>query len=330
MTATESPLDGTREQEPTLRWWQVSPRRYRRISVVALALLCIIVVSGAAVRLTGSGLGCDDWPNCNNEKLIDVSSTHAAIEQINRLFTGLVALGVIVAVLGSLVRVPRRRDLTWWSLGLVAGVIAQIVLGGITVLVDLHPLAVQGHFLLSMVLVANAIVLVHRSGLADRRRVARVAPDIRRHVWVMVVFTSLAIIAGTVVTGSGPHAGDERARRFDLDIGRTVQVHSVLVWITVALVVALMWRLRARPADRDVLDGPLTAWVSVAALQGAVGYFQYFTQIPAALVAIHIALATALYVITVWVVEVMWTAAEPTEVELSSTPRDEPQPAGTR
>ena len=78
--------------------------------MVALALLCVIVVSGAAVRLTGSGLGCDDWPNCNNTKLIDVSTTHAAIEQVNRLFTGLVALGVIVAVLGSLARAPRRRS----------------------------------------------------------------------------------------------------------------------------------------------------------------------------------------------------------------------------
>ena len=111
-------------------------------------------MTGAAVRLTGSGLGCDDWPRCNDQQLVDVSSGHAAIEQVNRLFTGLVAVAVIVAVLGSLWRQPRRRDLTWLSLGLVAGVIGQIVLGGITVLVDLHPVAVQGHMLLSQVLVA--------------------------------------------------------------------------------------------------------------------------------------------------------------------------------
>ncbi len=108
---------------------RISPERYRNITAIALGLLMVIVVTGAAVRLTGSGLGCDDWPRCNDQQLVDVSSGHAAIEQVNRLFTGLVALAVILAVLGSLWRQPRRRDLTWLSLGLVAGVIGQIVLG---------------------------------------------------------------------------------------------------------------------------------------------------------------------------------------------------------
>jgi cytochrome c oxidase assembly protein subunit 15 len=286
----------------------MSPRRYRQVCVVAFALLCIIVVSGAAVRLTGSGLGCDDWPNCNNEKLIDVSSKHAAIEQINRLFTGLVALGVIVAVLGSLVRVPRRRDLTWWSLGLVAGVLGQIVLGGITVLVDLHPAAVQSHFLLSMVLVANAVVLVYRAGLADVRRRPVVSTPIRRHVaWVMA-FTAVALVAGTVVTGAGPHAGDEVARRFGIAITTAARIHSVAVWVAVAAVVALLWRLGNQPRDRDVLDGPITAWVSVAVLQAAVGYIQYFSGVPAVLVGVHIAGATALWSVTVWCREAQWVA----------------------
>jgi cytochrome c oxidase assembly protein subunit 15 len=288
--------------------WRMSPRRYRQVCVVALALLCVIVVSGAGVRLTGSGLGCDDWPNCNNEKLIDVSSKHAAIEQINRLFTGFVALGVIVAVLGSLVRVPRRRDLTWWSLGLVAGVLGQIVLGGITVLVDLHPAAVQSHFLLSMVLVANAVILVYRAGLADVRRRPVVSAPIRRHVgWVMTL-TALALVAGTVVTGAGPHAGDEEARRFGIAITTAARIHSVAVWVAVAAVVALLWRLRNRPRDREVLDGPLTAWVSVAVLQGAIGYIQYFSGVPAVLVGLHIAGATALWSVTVLCREAQWVA----------------------
>ena len=271
--------------------------------VVALALLCIIVVSGAGVRLTGSGLGCEDWPNCNNEKLIDVSSTHAAIEQINRLFTGLVALGVILAVLGSLVRAPRRRDLTWLSVGLVAGVLAQVVLGGITVLVDLHPLAVQGHFLLSMVLVANAVSLVYRAGLPDGQRVARVSRPVRRHVWWSAGATLLAIVLGTVLTGAGPHAGDERARRFDLDISHVARLHGGAVWLALTVFAALLWRLRTRPADRAVLDGPLVAWFCVAVAQGAIGYVQYFSGVPAALVAVHVAGATALWMITWWIVE---------------------------
>ncbi len=257
------------------------------------------------MRLTGSGLGCDDWPNCNNEKLIDVSSTHAAIEQINRLFTGLVAAGVIVAVLGALARQPRRRDLTWLSLGLVAGVLGQIVLGGITVLVDLHPAAVQAHFVLSMVLIANAVWLVHRAGAPDVRLELRVTPTIRSHVAWLSVATAIAIVLGTVVTGAGPHAGDENAKRFGFDIGRTAQFHSVSVWVCVAIAAALLWRLRTRVADRTVLEGPLVAWSCVGVLQGAVGYLQYFTGVPAALVAVHVAGATVLWGITVWLLAVL-------------------------
>ena len=257
------------------------------------------------MRLTGSGLGCDDWPNCNNEKLIDVSSTHAAIEQINRLFTGLVAAGVIVAVLGALARQPRRRDLTWLSLGLVAGVLGQIVLGGITVLVDLHPAAVQAHFILSMVLIANAVWLVHRAGMPDVGFERQVTAAIRSHVAWLSVATAVAIVLGTVVTGSGPHAGDEDAKRFGFDIGRTAQLHSVAVWLSVAIAVALLWRLRTRATERAVLEGPLVAWSCVGLLQGAVGYLQYFTGVPAALVAVHVAGATVLWGITVWLLAVL-------------------------
>jgi heme a synthase len=262
------------------------------------------------VRLTGSGLGCDDWPNCNNERLIDVSSKHAAIEQVNRLFTGLVAFGVVAAVMASKLRTPRRRDLTLLSWGLVAGVVGQVVLGGVTVLVDLHPVAVMGHFLLSMALIANAVVLVSRAGMPDTVRETRVSHEVRRHVWAIVVATSVVLVLGTVVTGSGPHAGDEEAPRFGFAIHRVVQVHSVSVWITVAVVAALMYRLRTRHEDREVLDGTLVAWISVAVMQGGVGYLQYFTDIPAALVAVHIALATVLWGITVWMVETMWTSPD--------------------
>ena len=203
-------------------------------------LLIVIVVTGAAVRLTGSGLGCEDWPGCNDERFVDVSSNHTAIEQVNRLFTGLVALAVIAAVLGSLWRVPRRRDLTWLSLGLVAGVVGQVILGGITVLVDLHPLAVQGHMLLSLVLVATAVVLVRRAGEPDEAREHIVATDtVRMLTWALATATAVAIVAGTVVTGAGPHAGDEDVQRFDVDISAAARVHGTTVLIAVALAVVL-------------------------------------------------------------------------------------------
>jgi heme a synthase len=302
---------------------RISPGRYRTITAVALALLMIIVVTGAAVRLTGSGLGCDDWPRCNDQQLVDVSSGHAAIEQVNRLFTGLVALVVILAVLGSLWRVPRRRDLTWLSLGLVAGVIGQIVLGGITVLVDLNPIAVGSHMLLSQAIVACAVVLLKRAGEPDGPRRPRVTTTSRRLVWAVATVTGLAIVAGTVVTGAGPHAGDEDVGRYDVPIADAARVHGTLVVIAVALAAALGVLLQRRTVDRRALQGVLSSWIFVALLQAAIGYIQYFNDVPALLVGLHVAGATALWAMTVWLV--LATAS----VEPARSMDVAPTPAGT-
>ena len=293
-----------------MRRWSFTPERYTRIAVVALVLLCIIVVTGAAVRLTGSGLGCEDWPRCNEERFIDVSTGHGAIEQVNRLFTGLVAAGVILAVLAAHRRIPRRRDLVLLAWGLVAGVIGQIVLGGIVVLTDLHPLANQGHFLLSMILVTNATWLVLRSRdenpLADDR-VAPVSssdtsPTVRRLSRATVVLGVVAIVTGTVVTGSGPHAGDERARRFDLDISSIARVHGISVIVTLVALLATINFARRHRESWTRGAGVLEATMAVGALQGIVGYVQYFNGIPAGLVAVHILGATGFMI----VLTVLW------------------------
>ncbi len=273
--------------------WTVTPERYTKVAVVALALLCIIVVTGAAVRLTGSGLGCEDWPRCNEERFIDVSTAHGAIEQVNRLFTGLVAAGVILAVLAALKRVPRRPDLVRLAWGLVAGVVGQVALGGIVVLTDLHPLANQGHFLLSMILVTNATVLLTRS----RDRSALPIPTaLRRAARSTVLMGCLAILTGTVVTGSGPHAGDEEARRFDLDISSIARIHGISVILTLAALL-LTIRLARRNADSWSRGaGILETTIAVGVVQGIVGYVQYFHDIPAALVAVHVLGATGLMI----------------------------------
>lgn len=279
---------------------RLSPARYRAITFVALFALGTIIVTGAAVRLTGSGLGCDDWPRCNDQKLIDVSSSHAAIEQVNRMFTGLVSVAVILAVLGSLVRVPRRRDLTWLSIGLVVGVIAQIVLGGITVLVDLNPFAVQGHMLVSMALVATAVVLVHRAGEPDGGTAIRpVSPEVSRHAIGVAGLTAIAVVTGTFVTGAGPHAGDEDVGRFDIAIESVARVHGIAVMCAVGVMVWLAVRLRRRPSERAELAEWMSAWIFVALLQGAVGYIQYFSDVPPLLVGIHVFGATTLWAATV-------------------------------
>jgi cytochrome c oxidase assembly protein subunit 15 len=281
----------------------LSPTQYRAVTIGALVAVCAIVVTGVAVRLTGSGLGCDDWPNCNDSQLIDVSSRHAAIEQVNRLFTGLVSLAVIAAVLGSLVREPRRRDLTWWSVGLVAGVLGQIVLGGVTVLVDLHPIAVQGHLLLSMVLVANATVLVRRAGEPDGVECnATVSSATRATAIALAAGASLAVFTGTLVTGAGPHAGDEDVRRFGFHIPTVARVHGVTVMVTIAIALGLLWRIGRQRRERAAMTPVMTTWLFVAALQAIVGYVQYFNGVPELLVGLHVAGATALMVVTTHVV----------------------------
>lgn len=287
-----------------MKRWTVSPERYTRIATSALVLLCVIVVTGAAVRLTGSGLGCEDWPRCNEERFVDVSTAHGAIEQINRLFTGLVAAGVILAVLAAVRRVPRRSDLVRLAWGLVAGVLGQIVLGGIVVLTDLHPLANQGHFVLSMILVTNATVLVLRSRRTESttRTIESVADDAlgsRISTWARftVAFGVIAILTGTVVTGSGPHAGDEEARRFDLEISSIARIHGLAVILTVASLLLTIGFARRHSTSWSRGAVILEATMAVGVLQGVVGYVQYFNDIPAALVAVHVLGATAFMIV---------------------------------
>jgi cytochrome c oxidase assembly protein subunit 15 len=277
---------------------RLSPRAYRTLTFAALVSLCIIVVTGALVRLTDSGLGCADWPKCSSSKFIDVSSNHAAIEQINRLFTGVVAVAVILAVAGSLLRSPRRRDLTWLSLSLVVGVIGQAVVGGVVVLTHLHPIAVQQHFLLSMVIVAAALILHRRASLAEGECWGRaVSKRTMTAVRAVILAAAVAFVAGTVVTGSGPHSGQNKGkpvRRFGFTILSVTRVHSIAVIVTIALALLLVWRIRGT-ADRDRLEGPLSAALILGLMQGVVGYVQYFNGIPVGLVAIHVTLATLLW-----------------------------------
>lgn len=298
---------------------KLSPGRYRSIAIAALAALAAIIVTGAAVRLTNSGLGCDDWPNCSSTKLIDVSSKHAAIEQINRLFTGVVAVSVIAAVLGSVVRTPRRRDLMRLSLFLVAGVLGNAVLGGVTVLVGLHPLAVQGHMLLSMSLIVGGTMLVRRSGEPDDvPRVPAVSSVSARLLAVHFAVVCLAIYSGTFVTGAGPHGGTEEVIRFGIAIPTIARIHGALVITSILLALAIAWRIRVNARDRAVLVGPLSTWIFVAALQGALGYVQYFNGVPELLVGLHVAGATAVMLVST---QLLLHTTAPTDGGRSETDR---------
>ena len=281
----------------------LTPRAYERITLVAVWLIGIIVVTGGAVRLTASGLGCTDWPTCEANKVYPSWHFHGWVEFGNRLVTGLVSIAVILAVLGALVRVPRRRDLTWLSLGLVAGVIGQIVLGGIVVLSHLWPPFVMGHFVLSMLLVADAVVLVHRARRPDRSRqrtlVDRTARRLGRAlVWV----TALAIVTGTVVTGTGPHSGSNNGTpvdRLPFQITDVARIHGTVDMAVLAVIVALIVVLVRRRAPRPVL-ARLEIVLVFGILQAAIGYTQYFTGVPEILVGLHILGATLIWSAVLW------------------------------
>jgi cytochrome c oxidase assembly protein subunit 15 len=278
-----------------MRLPRVSPTAYRRITFVAAVALAFIIVTGGAVRLTGSGLGCPDWPTCAKNRVVAPWSYHAMVEFVNRTITGLVSVAVMLAVLGSLVRTPRRRDLTWLSAGLVAGVLGQIVLGGITVLFHLWPPLVMAHFLLSMAILADAVVLHRRAGLPDGdTQRAVVGRELRLMGRLVVVSAGLAVFLGTVVTGSGPHGGDEKVARLPFLLPDVARLHGISVMVLLALVLATLWRLRRDGAPEALLRrGELLLVVLVA--QAAVGYVQYFTGVPVLLVGVHIAGATAVW-----------------------------------
>lgn len=263
------------------------------------------------MRLTGSGLGCADWPQCSSTKFVDVSTGHAAIEQINRLFTGIVSAAVIAAVLGSIFVVPRRKSLIWLAGGLVVGVLAQVIIGAVVVLTDLNPWSNVAHFLVSIALVTTAVFLVELAGATKVNEVFAVSdqtapmrPITQRFADLILGLSGLVIILGTLVTGTGPHAGDENAIRLSLDLRSITRVHSATVLLCVALTIMFFFLIRQNASEWARIKSKLELFLFVAVAQGGVGYLQYFSGVPTQLVAIHVALAVAVWisVLQLWIV----------------------------
>ena len=295
----------------------MAPTAYARLTRFALWALAAIVVTGAAVRLTGSGLGCDDWPTCSEDRFVADLEYHALVEFVNRLFTGVVAIAVIAAVLGSWKRRPRRSDLITLSVGLVVGVLAQVVLGALLVKTELDPRFTMGHFLLSMVLLQNAAVLDARArgdagpAVTERRpdgstldarargdtgpAVTERRPDglTRLMLWAVLAVGAVLLVTGTLVTGAGPHAGDTRAERLPLLVREVARVHSIVALALLGMVVWTWWRLRTAGSTDRWRMGRVAVLLAV---QGAVGYTQYFAGVPALLVGVHVALASVVWI----------------------------------
>ncbi len=292
-----------------------------RIALVNLVANGAIVVTGGAVRLTGSGLGCPTWPRCTDESFVSTPELagHGAIEFGNRLLTfvlAAVAIATVVAVFRS-----GRRDLRALALVAFLGIPAQALLGGVTVLTGLNPWTVAAHFLVSSVLVAVSTVLWLRS-----REPGVGQPLVRRPIALLVggisAVTAAVLVLGTIVTGSGPHSGDldetgaPSGGRMGFDPETVSQLHADAVFLLVGLTIALLVALhamdapgRVRRAARDVL--------AVQLLQGVVGFVQYFTHLPVVLVLLHMLGAV---LVTVYTARLAWSVRGPA----SEQPLDAP------
>ena len=277
----------------------VSPRRFLQLSSITLFTLWVVVTSGAVVRLTASGLGCDNWPRCGDKPYPETGG-HAAIEFGNRM----VALVGIIFTLITWLAARRVDGLPRWvrivALLTALGTIAQIPLGGVTVLLDLHPVAVMSHFLLALLVVAGSVVVVIEAWSHYRGHAPAAGPSwLRKVAWVGVAACAVLVVTGTVSTASGPHSGGEDIRRLGLSVHDTIYVHvraTALYGIVLLVVGVFLWRLRK--------ELPGIAWggallLGVLLVQMAVGEIQYRNALPWWLVAIHVSLAATIWVLTI-------------------------------
>jgi heme a synthase len=291
-----------------LRAWRATDRQMQRSALVTLAFVAVIIITGGAVRLTGSGLGCSGWPKCSPGKLIEASNVNQAIEQINRLITGLIAVPIVVTIVMVVRRVHRRRDLTALAVLMFVWLVLEAVVGGIVVLTDLHPVSVAAHFMLGLAGLVTAVVLHRRTLESAGPFHATVSAPVRHLVRVVAALATLVMLLGTVVTGTGPHSGDERAiHRFGFLLSSVARVHSLGVWVFVASLVVLFRRVR-NTADFGRVGAALQAVVFATVVQGTIGYVQYAAKLPAMLVAMHLAGAVA---VTITVTRLVLSSREP-------------------
>jgi len=261
---------------------------------VLLFLQSALVLTGGAVRLTGSGLGCPTWPECTPGSYTPVpyqaeGQLHAWIEFGNRLLTFALLFSALAAVIYVLK--SGRKDLRSLAAGQVLGIIGQGVLGGITVLTDLHPLPVAGHLLLSMLLIAGAASLYVRRD-EPHFKVSAPTKTISLLSRAHVLISFVVLILGTLVTGSGPHAGDEKAQRFGFDIRSVAILHADAVIFLMGLTIALLVAASVANSTKKAIY----IFFAISLAQGGIGYAQYLTGIPELLVAIHLAGATIFWI----------------------------------
>jgi cytochrome c oxidase assembly protein subunit 15 len=259
----------------------------RRISLANLIAQSGIIVTGAIVRLTGSGLGCPTWPDCTPGSLIPVAGQvegfHKYIEFGNRTLTFLVLAISIALFVFSLIN--EKRNIILWSFLPLIGTLLQAVLGGITVLTGLNPFTVMAHFLLSIILVGISVKIYN---YFNDKRISKSLPKIVDNYVKIVTLVGFAVITlGTITTGSGPHSGDEIAARFNLDLRVIAWLHADTVLLFVGLIIGLLVITKLNAESNHLYKTTRTLFV-ICLLQGFIGYVQWFNDLPWVLVSLHV------------------------------------------
>lgn len=282
---------------------RVPERRFRQLTLLTAISLVALIGSGGWVRLSESGLGCPTWPNCYANQIAAHDTYHALIEFVNRCVITTVGILVVLTLMAAWRRRNPRRDIVWLSAGLVVGYLGEAVLGGITVLLKLAPELVAAHLILAMLLLADGVVLHWRAGdayaAAPSRRAEAKQPatglEVRRLGQLTLAVITAVIVLGTVATGSGPHAGSPDTKRFPFKFSQTVELHAIVGMFLFGLVIASFFVLRATGASKRLRSMHL-AVVGLMAVQGIIGYVQYFTKLQIDLVEVHIVGAALLVV----------------------------------
>lgn len=301
--------------------WTPEPRTVQRAALAALVMSVLIVVTGGAVRLTGSGLGCPTWPKCTDDSLTATSAMgfHGYIEFGNRMLTYVLCAAVGWAIIAARSEKPYRRSLTRLGWAQFWIVMSNAILGGIVVLVGLNPYTVAAHFVATSALIAVATVMWQRTREGDAEPRPLVGKPVQQLVWFLTAATVLLILVGTVVTGAGPHAGDSsEVERMPVDWENVAKLHAVLAWIVVSLTFALWFILKAVDAPKGPLHRTRDLFLVLLA-QGVIGYVQYFTDLPELLVGLHM-LGSALTWIAVLRVVLALRERPELEIQLPDQP----------
>lgn len=279
--------------------WELTERALRWSTTFALVVSIVIVFTGGLVRVTGSGLGCPDWPTCEGSSIAPSPELgiHGVIEFTNRMLTTVIVLAVAWVIIAARLQRPRNRVVTRMAWSQFWLVVANAVAGGITVLVGLNPWVVALHFVLAITLLATTTVTWHR--VHENRQLDASAPAPRVHLlsWALVITTAVLIVVGTTVSGAGPHSGDSSdVPRIQLDWTTLTITHGVLGVAVLVLAVSLWLALRGGGVRHALVRRRVVIFVVVLALQGLSGVIQAFTGLPAALVSFHLLGAALVWV----------------------------------